>query len=74
MSTSNKNIELILNSEQFNRNRRILLFDLSVGGHHPAYIMHLIRYWGEREISGYLDIVVLPKFIHLHSDVVEMAG
>ncbi len=53
--------------------RRILLFDLSGGGHHPAYIMHLIRYWGEREISGYLDIVVLPKFIHRHSDVVEMA-
>jgi hypothetical protein len=31
-----------------NCDRRILLFDLSVGGHHPAYIQHLIRYWGEQ--------------------------
>ncbi|MBD2213609.1 glycosyltransferase family 4 protein [Nostoc linckia FACHB-104] len=53
--------------------RRILLFDLSVGGHHPAYIQHLIRYWGEQKLPGRLDIVVMPKFLEQHQDVVEIA-
>ncbi|MEM7590557.1 MAG: glycosyltransferase family 1 protein, partial [Cyanobacteria bacterium P01_A01_bin.83] len=50
---------------------RLLLFDLSVGGHHPGYILHLIRYLQEHNLSGYLDIVVLPEFMEHHSDVVN---
>jgi len=53
--------------------RKLMLFDLSVGGHHPAYIQHLLRYWCEQELPGKLDIVVLPKFMQQHSDVVDIA-
>jgi hypothetical protein len=52
---------------------RLLLFDLSIGGHHPGYILHLIQYWREQKLSGYLDIVVLPEFMKQHNDVVEIA-
>lgn len=53
--------------------RKLMLFDLSVGGHHPAYIQHLLRYWCEQELQGNLDVVVLPKFIQQHSNVVDIA-
>jgi glycosyltransferase involved in cell wall biosynthesis len=62
----------LLNS-QTARTYNIMLFDLSVGGHHPAYIQHLIRYWGEHHLSGQLNIVVLSKFLEQHKDVVELA-
>ncbi len=52
---------------------RLMLFDLSVGGHHAAYIQHLLRYWCEQEFAGKLDILVLPKFLQQHSDVVDIA-
>lgn len=72
MLTPSKSIELSLDSDQLSCDRRILLFDLSIGGHHPSYILHLIRYWSEQELPGYLDIVVLPKFIERHNDVVDV--
>lgn len=53
--------------------RNIMLFDLSINGHHPAYIRHLIYYWGEKNLPGYLNIVVSPQFIQHHSDVVALA-
>ena len=53
--------------------RKILLFDLSIRGHHPNYIQHLIRYWFEVKLSGNLDIVVSPRFLQEHSDVVQLA-
>jgi glycosyltransferase involved in cell wall biosynthesis len=52
--------------------RKILLFDLSVGGHHAAYIQHLICYLVEQNLPGRLDIVVVPKFFSQHQDVVEL--
>lgn len=52
---------------------RLMLFDLSVGGHHGSYIQHLISYWREEELPGHMDIVVLPKFMQQHSDVVNIA-
>jgi len=52
---------------------RILLFDLSIHGHHAAYIKHLIRYWSEKRFKGSLFVVVSPKFIEVHADVVELA-
>ncbi|NEO98887.1 MAG: glycosyltransferase [Symploca sp. SIO2E9] len=51
-----------------------MLFELSVGGHYPIYIMHLVRYWHEQELPGRLDIVVSPKFIQQHSAVVDLAS
>lgn len=54
--------------------RKLMLFDLSINGHHPAYIRHLIQYWCEHKLPGCLDIVVSPKFMQHHSDVVDMAG
>lgn len=53
--------------------RQLMLFDLSIRGHHPNYIQHLIRYWSEQELSGYLDIVVSPRFLQEHADIVELA-
>lgn len=53
--------------------RKIMLFDLSVKGHHPNYIQHLIKYWHKQKLSGNLYIVVSPKFLQEHADVVESA-
>jgi glycosyltransferase involved in cell wall biosynthesis len=51
---------------------RLMLFDLSIYGHHPTYIRYLISYWQEKQLSGILDIVVIPDFLEVHSDVVEL--
>lgn len=48
----------------------LMLFDLSVGGHHPGYIQHLIQYWNTQSFPGQLSIVVLPRFMTQHADVV----
>ena len=61
-------------SSACSNSHRLLLFDLSVHGHHPAYIQHLIHYWQqlpESLDSAALDIVVSPKFLDYHADVVE---
>jgi glycosyltransferase involved in cell wall biosynthesis len=60
--------------------RRLLLFDLALGGHHGSYIRHLLDYWvmaGETDSANSdaksvgIDIVVSPDFFRVHSDVVE---
>lgn len=50
----------------------LLLFDLSIYGHHPAYIRHLINYWHRCNLTGKLTIVVSPRFLTEHSDVVDL--
>ncbi|MGP1372622.1 MAG: glycosyltransferase family 4 protein [Almyronema sp.] len=50
-----------------------MLFDLSVRGHHPAYIQHLIQYFIAESVPGHLVIVVSPRFLTEHSEVVEIA-
>lgn len=55
-------------------NRRIVLFDLAFTGHHADYIQHLVSYWCKHELQGRLNVVVSPKFIELHSDVVNAAS
>jgi glycosyltransferase involved in cell wall biosynthesis len=50
-----------------------MLFDLSVGGHHPGYIQNLIRYWCDQDFAGAIDVVVVPRFMELHGDVVAEA-
>jgi glycosyltransferase involved in cell wall biosynthesis len=57
-----------------NHDRRIMLFDLSIRGHHPNYIQQLIRYWHEQAVPARLEIVVSPGFLVEHADVVEFAA
>lgn len=73
MLTPSQETKLDSDRSRLSRDRRIMLFDLSVGGHHPGYIQHLIRYWGEQDLPGHLDVVVLPEFLEQHDDVVELA-
>jgi glycosyltransferase involved in cell wall biosynthesis len=53
-----------------NKHSRLMLFDLALGGHHGNYIRYLINYWCQQNLSGSLDIVVLPQFLEVHADVV----
>lgn len=53
---------------------KLMLFELSIGGHYPGYIKHLIRYWCEHKFSGSLDIVVQPGFLTRNPDVVALAS
>lgn len=50
-----------------------MLFDLSVRGHHPAYIQHLIQYFLAASVPGRLVIVVSPRFFEEHQAVVALA-
>ena len=69
-----KNLGLYTNRLKVKSEHKIMFFDLSIRGHHPNYIQHLIKYWNEHKLSSYLDIVVSPRFIQEHSDVVELAS
>lgn len=51
----------------------LMLFDLSVRGHHPNYIQQLIHYWSSNNVPGHLEIVVSPRFLEEHSDIVNLA-
>ncbi|TFI55188.1 glycosyltransferase family 1 protein [Mastigocladus laminosus UU774] len=73
MTTSYKLTEPQLKHKALSR-RRIMLFDMSCGGHHGAFIQHLIRYWGEHDLPVYIDIVVMPQFLKQHQDVVDLAA
>jgi glycosyltransferase involved in cell wall biosynthesis len=53
--------------------QKLMLFDLSINGHHPIYIKHLIQWWGKHQLPVDLDIVVSPRFIKHHSDVIDLA-
>ncbi|NER78922.1 MAG: glycosyltransferase [Leptolyngbya sp. SIO1D8] len=50
-----------------------MFFDLSVRGHHPAYIQHLVQYFIAQSLPGRLVVVVSPRFFQEHHDVVEIA-
>ena len=53
--------------------KKLLIFDLSVRGHHPNYIQHLIEYWQIHQISKTLNVIVSPEFFNEHYDVVKLA-
>ncbi|MEB3280496.1 MAG: glycosyltransferase [Lyngbya sp.] len=53
--------------------RQLMLFDLSVKGHHPIYIQHLIQYWHKNSLSGQLNVVVSRRFFQEHRNVVDWA-
>ncbi|MGF1491701.1 MAG: glycosyltransferase family 4 protein [Microcoleaceae cyanobacterium] len=50
-----------------------MLFDLSVGGHHANYIQHLIHYWHNHHLTHELSVVVSPRFMEGHGEVVDWA-
>ena len=50
-----------------------MLFELSVGGHYPEYIAHLIYHWHQRQAAQQLLVVVSPPFIQQHQEVVNLA-
>lgn len=52
---------------------RLMLFDVLLGGHHPGYILHLIKYWCDWRLSGHLDIIVSSQFRNYHPDVINAA-
>jgi glycosyltransferase involved in cell wall biosynthesis len=49
---------------------RLMLFDLSLGGHHGNYIQHQIDRAYQQGFKGTIDIVVLPEFASVHQDTV----
>jgi glycosyltransferase involved in cell wall biosynthesis len=53
--------------------QKLMLFDLSINGHHPIYIQHLIQWWGKHQLPIDLNIVVSPRFIQHHTDVIDLA-
>jgi glycosyltransferase involved in cell wall biosynthesis len=66
-------LDFHLNQDKTASDRQVILFDLSIRGHHPNYIQHLIKYWLAQNLSGVLYIVVSPRFLHEHAEVVELA-
>lgn len=54
------------------KNYRVLLFELSIGGHYPEYVSHIVKYWCDRSLPGILNVVVVPEFIEQHSEVVAI--
>lgn len=62
------------NDTETGSDRKILLFDLDFTGHHAGYIQNLIRYWRDEKLPGKLYVVVTPKFVQLHTDVVKIAA
>jgi glycosyltransferase involved in cell wall biosynthesis len=61
------------NSSGSGGDRKLLLFDLFATGHHAGYILHLVKYWRTQKRPGSLDVLVTPKFMQLHNDVVNAA-
>lgn len=74
MSQINMNTQSNLSLSFNSGDRKIMLFDLDIRGHHAGYIQHLITYWRDRNLSGTLDILVVPEFIIRHESVVELTN
>lgn len=63
-----------LDSGRLRDDRKIMLFELDVRGHHPGYIQHLVTYWCQQELPGHLDVLVSPKFLEQHFNIVNIAS
>ncbi|QYO67290.1 glycosyltransferase [Leptolyngbya sp. 7M] len=72
MLLSNQNLPAGLDEGQ-GSGEHVMLFSPWYYGHHPSYLRHLILYWIQRQLSGRLDIVVMPSFVDKHGDVVALA-
>ncbi len=49
--------------------RRILVFELAVGGHHPVYLRYLVQHWQRERLPGTLLVVVSPDFLERHAEI-----
>jgi glycosyltransferase involved in cell wall biosynthesis len=63
---------MTINIQPHSLSQHLLLFDLSIYGHHPGYIRYLIEYWVIHSISGRLSMLVSPLFLTEHADVVQL--
>lgn len=63
----------IVSRSQEGDQERFLLFELDTRGHYPGYIQHLVTYWCQHNLPGQLDILVSPKFIQQHHNIVKLA-
>ena len=50
---------------------RVLAVEFDVEGHHPGYVHNFAQSWVRQQIPAYLDFLVTPKFLQLHSNVVD---
>ncbi|MGF1452302.1 MAG: glycosyltransferase, partial [Opitutales bacterium] len=53
--------------------KAVLIFDPQTGGHHPGYLLNLLRYVALHEMEVMLQILVAPDFPEKHGDVVAFA-
>jgi glycosyltransferase involved in cell wall biosynthesis len=56
-----------------NQTPRLLLFEMSFGGHYASYIRYLVEHWRNANFEGHLDVLVSPPFLQQHRDVVDLA-
>ncbi len=52
---------------------RIMLFEMSIYGHHAVYIRHLVRYWCEQAMQGHFYVVVTAQFVAECSEIMAIA-
>jgi glycosyltransferase involved in cell wall biosynthesis len=74
MAISSQDPDFVLEKQERSSSSHIMLFAPWYYGHHPTYLAHLIRYWGEQRLPGKLSIVVMPTFLTKHQDVVNLAS
>jgi glycosyltransferase involved in cell wall biosynthesis len=74
MTISSQDPDVALEEKKEESSPHIMLFAPWYYGHHPTYLAHLIRYWGEQQLSGRLSIVVMPTFLTKHQDVVNLVS
>lgn len=53
---------------------RLMLFDLSIYGHHPGYIQYLLEYFSKTKLNAKIIVLVSPRFLTEHNDVVQLAN
>ena len=59
--------------KNINSNESIMLFDMDVEGHHATYIRHVVLYWIQESKGTDLLIIVTPRFIDLHKELVNLS-
>jgi glycosyltransferase involved in cell wall biosynthesis len=74
MAISSQHPDLAFEEKEPENAPHLMLFAPWYYGHHPIYLRHLIRYWGEQKLPGRLSIVVMPTFLAKHEDVVNLAS
>ena len=53
---------------------KLMVFELSSGGHYPEYLTHLINYWHQADLKENLLLVVSNQFCQKHPEVVDLVG